>query len=191
MAISDHNVLTKNYHGKVGNLILRVVGGRSIMSAYPDYSKRKWSPLQKQNRKLFRQASIYAKKAVKDPVKLKIYQSKVRWGQHAENMAISDYLLHPEIRDIDVSKYKGQAGNTIKVSAYDKYKIASVIVMILNAVGFEIERGMAMEYPYSGSGEWIYKAKESNPDWQGGSVVVRVTDSPGKVVKAERRLDDT
>ena len=32
MAISDHNVLTKNYHGKVGNLILRVVRGRSIMS---------------------------------------------------------------------------------------------------------------------------------------------------------------
>jgi hypothetical protein len=67
----------------------------------------------------------------------------------------------------------------------------AVIVTILNATGFEIESGMAVEFPYNGSGEWIYKTLESNPSWRGGRVVVRVTDSPGKVVKAERRLDDT
>jgi hypothetical protein len=191
MAKANNNVITRNYSGKVGNIILRMVGGLSVISAYPDYSRVKWSKKQNENRKQFRKASIWSKKILMKPGMLEFYKGKAKARQNASNMAISDYLLNPEIREIDVSKYKGQVGNTIKVSAYDKYKVASVIVMILNATGFVLETGMASEYPYSGSGVWIYKAQVANPDWRGCSVVVRVTDSPGKVVKASVDIGGT
>ena len=191
MAKANRNVITQNYRGKVGNVILRMVGGMSILSAYPDYSKRKWSKLQKENRAKFKKAAIYSKNILKIPERARFYQSKARGLQNAGNMAVSDYMLHPEIREVDVSKYKGQAGNAIKVSAYDRYMVASVIVMILNAGGFVVESGMAMEYPYGGSGKWVYKAQVPNDEWKGGKVVVRVTDLPGKVVSAIQRLDGT
>jgi hypothetical protein len=189
MAKAKNNVITRNYSGKVGNIILRVVEGLSVISAYPDYSRVKWSKKQNENRKQFRKASIWSKKVLMKPEMLEFYKSKAKARQNASNMAISDYLLNPEIRKIDVSKYKGQVGNTIKVSAYDKYKVASVIVMILNSTGFVLETGMASEYPYSGSGVWIYKAQVPNPDWRDCSVAIRVTDSPGKVFQSTISLN--
>jgi len=63
--------------------------------------------------------------------------------------------------------------------------------MILNAQGIEVESGMAVEMPFSGSGVWIYKAMEDNPCWKGGRVVVRVADSPGNVVTGVLALDGT
>jgi hypothetical protein len=154
----------------------------------PDYSKRKWSKAQKANRKRFGEGVRYSKKALLDPEVKRFYGSKMKPGQHELNVAISDYLLKPRIEKIDTSNYKGQPGDTIKVSAFDKYKIAAVIVMILDANGFEIESGMAVEASFNGSGEWIYKALKSSNLWIGGSVVVRVTDSPGNEVKTFRML---
>ena len=95
MAISRNNIITRNFSGKVGNIILRIVDGCSIISAYPDYSKIKWSKKQNENRKQFRKASIYSKKILKDPEKLKFYKSKAKARQNASNMAISDYFLNP------------------------------------------------------------------------------------------------
>jgi len=89
----------------------------------------------------------------------------------------------------DDKNYKGKEGNLIRVDASDNYKVAGVIVMILNAAGLLVESGMAVEYPYSGSGEWIYKTMERNPEWKGGKLVVRVTDSPGNIVQTFRVLD--
>ena len=189
MAKAVRNVVTNNYSGKLGDIILRVVDGRSIISKYPRYKKFHWSRAQKRNQSRFRDAVAYAGRAVEDPVMREYYKSKVKWGQHERNVAISDYLLNPEIQDIDVSNYRGQEGNIIKITTINKYKIAAVIVTILNAAGFEVESGMAVEYPYGASGEWFYKTLEPNPEWRGGRVVVRVTDSPGKVVTSFQVLD--
>ena len=51
---------------------------------------------------------------------------------------------------------------------------------IINALGFEVEKGMATEMQSSGSGEWIYKTKETNHYYRGGRIDIRVTDSPLK-----------
>ncbi|MGA3015416.1 MAG: hypothetical protein ABSD71_15435 [Bacteroidales bacterium] len=154
----------------------------------PDYSKRKWSQAQKDCRKRFGAAVKHSTMVMKDPEKKSFYGSRVKPLQHAENVAISDYLLKPKIEDIDTSKYKGEVGNTIKVTAFDKYKVTAVLVMILNANGFEVDSGMASEIHFTGSGKWVYKASKANPSWEGGSVVVKVTDYPGNVVKTFRML---
>ena len=69
-------------------------------------------------------------------------------------------LLKPEIEKIDTSKYKGQEGDIIKVEAYDRYKVASVIVMIINALGLQIRDGPAVQKP---SGEWVLQGIGTEP----------------------------
>jgi hypothetical protein len=186
MATCDDNVLTRSSRGRIGNLIFRRWGQKTVVSAVPDYTDRKWSKAQKANRLRFRDAMAYARKALDDPEKQKYYQKKAKGMQTIWNVAVADYMKKPQIKEIDVHNYKGQKGNTIRVAARDNYRVAGVIVSIVDARGFEVESGMAVEM--LSSNEWIYKAMEPNTSWQGGRIVVRVTDSPGNIVKTFRMV---
>ena len=182
MAVTYTNVLVRNFHGKVGNIVLRVFGNKVVMSALPSTRNRKWSEAQLECQDRFRKATKYGHKVLADAELDLIYKNKAKENQSSWNASISDYLLKPEIETIDTSKYKGQEGDTIKVEAYDRVKVASVIVMIINALGLQIENGAAIQKPTS---EWIYKVKVDNPDWKGSHVIVKVSDLPGNVVQAE------
>ena len=191
MAVArNNNVVTYNHTGRLGDIILRMVDGRSVMSFYPKHrgGKRHWSRAQKMNHRLFKAGTAYGKRAVAIPEGRRYYESKLKWGQHAENVAISDFMLHPEIREIDLSDYEGRAGNEIRVTVCHKYKVASVLVTILNALGLLVESGMAVEDPVE-SGELMYKALEKNPGLRGGRVIVKVTNLPGKEVLRTVILD--
>jgi hypothetical protein len=186
MAIANDNVIMRFQRGKIGGLIFRVWGENTVVSKAPDYSKIPRSEAQKANSNRFKVATRYGRRVLNDPVAYSFYDKKRRRNQTVWNVAISDYMKRPEIAEIDVWNYKGQVGNTIKVKASDNYGIVSVIVMIINASGFEVESGMAVQMP--GSEVWVYKTVEENPEWKGGRVVVRVTDSPGNVVTDSRSL---
>jgi hypothetical protein len=186
MAIANDNVIMRFQRGKIAGLIFRVWGENTVVSKAPDYSKIPRSEAQKANSNRFRGATRYGRRVLNDPVAYAYYSPKRRGIQTVWNVAISDYMKRPEIAEIDVWNYSGQAGNTIKVKASDNYGVASVIVMIINAQGFEVESGMAVSMP--GSEVWVYKARDENLEWRGGKVVVRVSDSPGNVVTDTRSL---
>ena len=188
MAVSRNNVVVKNFHGKVGNIVLRVFGNKMVMSALPSTRNRKWSEAQLECQDRFRKATKFGHTVLADAELNLVYKNKARENQSSWNASISDYLLKPVIETIDTSKYNGQEGDTIQVEAYDKYKVASVIVMIINALGLQIEDGAAVQKP---TGEWVYKVSAGNPDWKGNRVVVRVSDLPGNVVQGEAVLDGT
>jgi hypothetical protein len=185
MAIANDNVIMRFQRGRIGGLIFRVWGENTVVSKAPDYSKIPRSEAQKANSRRFKVATAYGHRVLNDPVAYAFYDKKRRRSQTVWNVAIADYMRRPEIAEIDVWNYKGKAGNTIRVKAIDNYIVASVIVTIINALGFEVESGMAVQMP--GSEVWVYKALEQNPEWRGGRVVVRVTDSPGNVESAEVR----
>lgn len=186
MATCDDNLLTRGNRGRIGNLIFRPWGKRTVVSVVPDYTNRKWSKAQKANRMRFRDAMAYARTAMNDPEKLKYYQKKAKGMQTVWNVAVADYMKKPQIEEIDISHYKGRKGNTIRVAARDNYRVAGVIVSIIDARGFEVESGMAVEMYHAP--DWIYKVMEPNPSWQGGRIVVRVSDSAGNVVKTFRAV---
>ena len=188
MAVSQTNLLVKNFHGKVGNIILRVFGNKMVMSALPSFRNRKWSEAQLECQDRFRKATKFGHKVLADAELDLFYKNQAKENQSSWNASISDFLLKPEIETIDTSKYKGQEGDTIKVEAYDRYKVASVIVMIINVLGLQIENGPAVQKP---TGEWVYKVTTQNPDWKGSRVVVRVSDLPGNVVIENVVLDGT
>ena len=186
MALANDNILMRFSRGRIGDVIFRVWGENTVVSKAPDYSKTLRSDAQKAVNRRFKVATGYGHRVLQDPVAYAFYDKKKRGIQTVWNVAISDYMKRPEIAEIDVWNYKGQAGNTIRVKARDNYCVASVNVMIINASGFEVESGMAVQMP--GSGVWGYKATERNTEWKGVRVIVRVTDSPGNLVRAEVSL---
>ena len=189
MAISDDNVLTARYHGRIGNAVLRWCRGKSILSKMPDCSRVVKTEAQKANMKRFGVAVIYAKRVLEDQELRKKYEKIRKEHQSTWNAVISNFLVKPKIDAIDLKGYKGLQGNMISISAWDKFKVEAVIVTILNILGHVIESGPAVARPLSGNMEWDYKATVMNTSYQGSSVVVRVVDLPGNVVQESVVLD--
>jgi hypothetical protein len=93
MSYTTSNVLALHYHGKLGNqVILRMVAGKSVMSALHDYRGHPWTAAQVNNRMRFREAVRWAKEKLKDPAAMNDYRKRAKPGQHAYNVAISDFM---------------------------------------------------------------------------------------------------
>ena len=184
MAISYNNQITKYFHGRVGDIILKDYGGKSVMTKRPDCSKVVRSERQLDNNDLFRKAVKYGQYAIRTPDLFKYYTKIKKNNQSAYNAAVSDFLLRPKVEAIDLGGYVGVEGNKIGIRAWDKYKVESVSVMILNKMAQVIEKGMAVARPFSGGREWDYIATQENLDYQSGRVIVRVSDLPGNVIES-------
>ena len=182
MAIADRNVLTRYYRGKVGDLIYRIVGGKTVVSRLPDYRGRKWTKAQKANRRRFRKAMDYARDVLKDPVIVLFYKKKIRRkNQSVWNMVVSDYMKKPELEFIDGCRYKGAKGDVISLLAKDYHRLTDVVVGIVDAQGYQVECGKAEYVP--GQFRWVYRAVESNASIEGGRIAVRAIDFNGRVVQ--------
>jgi len=182
MAIADRNVLTRYYRGKVGDLIYRIVGGKTVVSRLPDYSERKWTKAQKANRRRFRKAMDYARDVLKDPVMVLFYKKKIRRkNQSVWNMAVSDYMKKPELAFIDGGRYNGAKGDLITMAAKDNHRMTEVIVGIVDAQGYRVECGKAEYVP--GQFRWVYRAVENNACIEGGRIAVRAIDFNGRIVQ--------
>ena len=182
MANATKNVLTRYNSGRIGDLVYRQLGKITVVSKAPVFINRQWTKSQLSNQNLFRQAMAYAQAIDRNSQLWTNYQRKRKGNQTTINVIISDFMRKPEIQSIDVRNYKGKTGNRIEVQAWDKYLVAGVIITIINAIGFEVESGIA-ELNLS-TGNWVYKTKFENPKLIGSKVAVRVTDSPGNVVQA-------
>ena len=192
MAISYDNVLTKTYYGRFGDVVLRRgKGGKSIMSKRPDCSKVVKTEAQLANMKRFAAATVYAKNALADPKRVAYYRKKKKSHQNIWNMAISDFMMRPKVVAIDLNGYRGLKGNVISISAWDKYKVEAVSVLIYNDMNQVIESGPAVARSFSAGREWDYKVTVMNPSYVGCRVVVRVTDLPGNVVQERVVVDST
>jgi len=187
MAIADRNCLVRFYRGKVGGLIFRIVGDKTVVSTLPDYRGRKWTKAQKANRRRFRKAMDYARDILKDPVMVLFYKKKIkRKNQSAWNMAVSDYMKKPELAFIDGHYYKGTKGDQITVGVKDRHRMTEVIVGIVDAQGFQVESGKAEYIPFQN--HWVYRAVETNTSIKGGRIAVQALDFNGRVVQEELNL---
>jgi len=188
MAISRTNIVLKGFHGKVGAWVVRRWGESTVISLRPSTRHRRWSKLQKLNRKRFKEAMAYAARVLLDPLMWTYYAKKRKKKQTVWNVAVADYMLNPTIDRIDVSEYQGKKGDTIVVVANDKYAVASVVVTIMDAQGMEIESGAAIQDWTPG---WTYTCLKKNKNWKSCKVVVEATDRPGNVVSDFRMVEQT
>ena len=193
MAISFKNLITRMYSGRVGDIVLRNYGGRSVMAKRPDCSKVIKSPAQLANQNKFAKAVHYSKAVRIDPQRSEEYSEQKKKTRYKDvyHAAMSDCLTKPKVKKVDLKIYRGQPGNVIRISALDKFRVETVSVMILNKTGQLIEKGPAVSRMFSGNREWDYIAMVENVDYQGGSVEIRVTDRPGNVVRKVFNIDST
>ncbi|MGA3012870.1 MAG: hypothetical protein ABSD71_02420 [Bacteroidales bacterium] len=193
MAISFKNLITKHYSGRVGDVVLRNYGGKSVMAKRPDCSKVVKSAAQLANMARFAKASKYSKMVKNDPQRCEDYNEKKKKTKYQDvyHAAMSDFMTKPKVQKVNLIGYRGLKGNVIRISTWDKFRVETVNVMILNDKGQLIEKGPAVVKSFSGNREWDYTATVENVDYKGGSVEVRVTDKPGNVVREVFTLDST
>ena len=193
MAISFKNLITRMYSGRVGDIVLRNYGGKSVMAKRPDCSKVVKSPAQLENQKSFAKASKYSKAVKNDPQRSEDYREKKKKTKYKDvfHAAMSDCLTKPKVQKVDLTTYRGQPGNVIRISAWDKFRVETVNVMILNNKGQLIEKGPAVARIFSGNREWDYIATVENIDYKSCKILVQVKDRPGNVVEAEVDIGST
>jgi len=93
MARSKTNLITKDYHGKVGKqFVIKQRGNTSSLTRYPDRSNVKLSQAQKKSCNRFAQAVKYAQSVIRDPALKAKYESKADKEVSAYNLAIRDFL---------------------------------------------------------------------------------------------------
>jgi hypothetical protein len=190
MAISFNNVITKEYSGRVGDIVFRNYGGKSVMSKRPDCSKVIKTARQIEFMNRFAKAVKYGQYVIKNQ-ELSNYYRKKRPDLSPYHAGISDFQSRPVIECVDVSGYQGLPGNVVTVSVWDRWSIEGVDMVIFNALGEIIEYGAAVPGKFSGNAEWDYKATVENVDYKSCRIHVRAKDLPGNVVESEIDMGGT
>jgi len=92
----------------------------------------------------------------------------------------SDYLTPPEVRRIDLSGYRGQPGDFVRVIAVDDVEVVSVGVSIQSANGTVLEQGAARKI----HGVWRYTATQAMPVDETMNITATAVDRPGNEASA-------
>jgi hypothetical protein len=167
-------------------LVFRQVGGKTIVSGMPRQSKTP-TEAQKGQRRHFQQAAIYSKAALESPELGEAYVAEAKKrGRMPYIVAVADFLRAPNIDRIDLSDYRGEAGNVIRIRASDDFKVRWVHVNITDADGQLVEEGEAV--PDATGYEWLYTATVANESVAGDRVIVSVSDMPGNITREEQDL---
>lgn len=186
MATSKNNIITHGLSGKVGDIIVfSQRNGKTIVSKAP-VKREVTSQKVKDQIGKFQQAVIYAKTALQDANLKEEYakEAKKKEGLTAYNVAVADLLNAPKIEEINLTAYTGQIGDTIKVRAYDDFKVESVTVHIYNADGTLVEEGNATQQAI----DWIYTATVRNENLSGDKIIVRAYDLPHNLAEKEQTI---
>ena len=176
MANVDVNAITQHFRGKVGDLVFKRLNGRLIAGLRPRERRQAPTPAQEQQQLEFAKAISYAKAMLADPGTRSVYTSAgVVKRQGAFPTAVGDYLKPPTVQDIDVSGYRGRAGDLIVVRAVDDVEVVGVTVTLRDGLGAVIEQGAAT-YVYN---QWLYTAATTLAAGAAVSIEVTARDRPG------------
>jgi hypothetical protein len=100
-------------------------------------------------------------------------------------VAVADFLNAPDIENVDVSGYKGQPGDTIRVRVTDDFAVTWVSVRITNSDGSLVEETAAQS---SDGYEWTCTATQTNDSLEGDKIEVFASDTPGNYVHNQQEL---
>ncbi|KIC92288.1 hypothetical protein [Flavihumibacter sp. ZG627] len=188
MAICNNPIMS-GMRGRVGNLVFKRRGNKTIVCAAPKTKSKNRKPtIQESIRQdAFYKAAKYAGWAMQNPDLKELYATKARKGRTAGNVAFRDAYLPPEINEINASGYLGKAGDMIRIEAIDDFKVISVKVSIHLANGQLLEEGNAVEdisFCY-----WIYFISIPNNSLRGTTIQVSAEDLAGNItIRSEQIL---
>jgi hypothetical protein len=174
MIQTSFNAISTGATGMFGRqVVLYVRHGKLIIAKAPRKRPGRGTPGQERTRADFSNATAWSAK-VRGANELKAhYLPAVGRGKNVHNLAISDYLVAPEVHEVYV-----EDGNII-VHATDNFQVVAVKVMVYSPNGELMEAGLA------GRGEgdtWLYRPGTLTA---GCNVVVVANDLPGNTCRYE------
>ncbi|MDR2906388.1 MAG: hypothetical protein LBU91_00140 [Bacteroidales bacterium] len=184
MAKSKNNVLTHGLSGKIGDLIVfSQRNGKTVVSAAPRKSEKEETEKQKEHRRRFQKATLYAKAARLEDHYL---DAAEREDKSAYNVAIADFFNAPDIEKIDLAGYSGKVNDEIIITVLDDFQVKEVMVRITNSDGTVVEEGPARqtEIPY----EFLFTASNVNDNLEGDKIEVFASDTPGNESSFEQNF---
>ena len=181
-----NNPVTRSFSGSFGDdVVFRQIGNRTFFAKKAVYVK---SPTlaQQANRKLFSDAQNFASLALEDPQQSEWYSivAKVNGLKTAQLAAIRDYMLKPEIENVDLKNYNGNIADRITIKPKMLLKIQRIEVSIYNATGALVESGWARKHEL----QWRYEATAVNSSVEASRIVLIAYDKLEKSHKVARYL---
>lgn len=143
MARVRQNIVVQGLSGSLGDqlVIKQDRAGRTIVSAKPAFNpNRAFSDLPKSHQDSFREAAAYGLSAQRNPLYIQKAQGTAR---SAYNTAMADWFHVPEVLEIDLSAWSGQAGQVIRIKAIDDVQVVKVTVTIRDQQNALLEQGAA------------------------------------------------
>lgn len=173
------NPALMSLRGKIGDLVFKKLNGESYVARRPERTNRIPSDAQKAVQQRFREATVFGKTVMADAQARALYEAAARNRKKPTfSLMVADFFSVPEVSEIDLSTYDGQAGSTIGIRANDDIMVMSVDVTITNGSGTLFERGAAARSAQD-AGRWTYTATTSIPAGTPLHVEVIATDRPG------------
>jgi hypothetical protein len=168
------------FRGAMKDMLFRQQNGKTFVSVKPDLSNVEPTPAQAAHRERFSEAVAYGKTVMADTDLRALYEQAAKEkGTPVFALTVADFLNAPSIKEVDLSAYKGQANDIIKIKATDDFSVASVHVALVNPQNNDpIENGFAIETA-PGSGLWIYTVTVTMPGGSDVRINVVATDRPG------------
>ena len=180
------NPVVRFIQGKVGDVVFKRQGDGVIL-ARKSVSKKPPSAAQLAQRERFRQATLYGRLVTADPERKAVYAQRAESRRKPLiSLIIRDFMNVPVVAMVDLSQFRGEAGDRIVVLADDDFGVVGVTVQILGENGRLLAEGAAVEEP-EGSRRWVYafpSAGSGNASTSSGdveAVVVQAVDRPGNV----------
>lgn len=188
MARVPKNSLLSGISGKLGNLVLRQVGGQTVVQAAEAPGRRApRSPAQQAHLDRMYRAQLYAKAQIRDPAAKARYATRIdERRRSAYAVAIADYMHAPRITALDTGRFRGRPGDLIRVVATDDFAVAAVQVRLYAGDGLLIEEGPA---DLLAAGVWCYTARIGCAVGAGARIEAEVRDYPGNIARQEVVLD--
>jgi hypothetical protein len=185
MATVRHNIVIEGLGGMLGDQLIlkRDKAGRTIISIKPRFDEnREFTTAQLEQQERFQEATAYAKEAAQAEA---IYAEKAEGtAKSAYNVAVADWFHSPEVREIDLSSYTGEVGETIRAKVVDDVQVTQVNILSTTGADVLVEQG-AMTHE---QGWWYSYTTTQNCPAGTAKVIVTGMDLPGHVGAKEATL---
>ena len=149
------------------------------MGKVPELSSKEPSAKQVAVKEKFLAATEYARRILMNPYYKELYNSRGAGIKTGYNVAVADVFKPPKITAIDPSDYHGHTGDVVRVKAIDDFKVARVMVTLLDENNVKLEFGECIQTE-DGS-DWIYTVTADHAPTGGQQVRAVAYDIPGNI----------
>lgn len=185
MAKVKLNPILDQLSGKIGNLVFKRYGDKTIISEKADRSGIEPSEAQLAAQDRFRQAVLFGKTVMADPEAKALYDEVAdAKGKPVFSLTVADFFHAPSVDEVDLSAYIGAVDDEIIIMASDDFDVTAVNVAMTDDAGTPIESGQAVETP-ADSGRWLYTATAAVETGTTVRIAVTASDRPGSLGEAE------